>query len=180
MQIHRSAKKIDCVQNDVQSTKNTDICEDNWKKLDEGLIKIEKEWKKRMITEQYLNEFIPKSLRIIDDIDDFTVDELKCWHRLLNTEFEDDHRDLYFKNMDRFYYSEIHIIYWFWLYNDKKYILIDISFKIENDSNFDVKEYGAIFLNNDVVLINSEKSLYKTDNTSIELEKRIFSFESIR
>ena len=181
MQVYRPVKKFeDFLQAPV---KNSPISvEDNWKKLDTGLTKIENEWRKRMLIEKYLWEFTKQSCRIIDDIDDFTVEELKCWFRLLNTKFEDKYKngDLYFKNVNHFHYSEIHITYWQWTYNNEKYSLIDIYFIIGNDYNSDINEYGAVFLNNEVIFINSAKSLYITNNTSIELQKRISSFASIR
>lgn len=181
MQVYRPAKKFeDFLQTPVKNSPV--LVEDNWKKLDAGLTKIENEWRKQMIIKQYLGEFTKQSYRIIDDIDDFTVEELKCWFRLINTKFEDRYKngDLYFKHVNHFHYSEIHIIYWIWIYNNEKYSLIDIYFTIGNDYNSDIDEYGAIFLHNDVVFINSAKSLYKTNNTSVELQKRINSFASIR
>jgi hypothetical protein len=184
MQIYHRAKKFDGIQFESSSKEN--ILPDNkrelWIKLDAGLIKIENEWKKRIMTEQYLSEFTPKSFRIINDVDDFTVIELKYWYKLLNLKFEDKSKniDLYFKKISILQFSEIHIIYWFWKYNNEKLTLTDIYFKIGNNSNSDIEEYGAIFLDDDIVLINNTGSLSKTKNTSIDLEKRIFSLELIR
>lgn len=182
MQVYRPAKKFDEFFSQTHIKNSPVLVEDNWKKLDNGLKKIEDEWRSRMLTEKYSQEFKKQTSRVIDDIDGLTVEELKCWFRLLNTKFEDKYKngDLYFKNINHFHYSEIHIIYWVWTCNNEKCLLIDIYFTIGNDYNSDVEEYGAVFLYNEVVLINSAKHLYKTDNTSVELEKRINSFFSIR
>lgn len=183
MQVYRPARKFEEFIYKVPSDNKIIISpENNWKKLDDGLTKIENEWKERMMIEQYNKEFIKQSHRIIEDVDEFTVEELKCWYRLLNTKFKDKYKNggLYFKNLDSFYYSEIHITYWQWTYNDIKCILTDIYFSIENELNDNIDECGAMFLNNEVVLINSSKCLYKTDNTSIELKKRIDFLKSIR
>ena len=183
MQIYRPARKFEEAL--FQTAENNTITfsnDNNWKKLNDGLNKIEDQWKERMMIEQYSKEFLKLSSRILNDVDEFTVEELKCWYRLLNTRFEDRYKngDLYRKNISSFYYTEIHITYWQWTHNNEKHIILDIHLKIENDSSDKTNDYGAMFLYNEVVLINSAKCLYKTDNTPIELEKRIDFLKSIK
>lgn len=176
MQIYRAAKKFDGINIGNSESKNM-IIEDSdlWIKLDEGLKKIENEWRKRMSIEKYLLEFTKQNSVIVDDVDDLTVEELKCWFRLLNIKLDSRYGDLYFQTLNNILETRISIIYWIWTYNDKKHLLIDISFKIKNK-----EEYGAIFENDNVLLINSKRTLCKTDNTSIELEQRISALEAIR
>jgi hypothetical protein len=178
MQIYRDAKRFDVQYQ--ESTEIKDTKEDVWLKLDNGLKLIEEEWKKRMLTEQYLNEFVMKGVRIVNDVDDLTVEELKCWYRLLNIKLEDKCKmgDVYFKNETNHDATEIHVIHWIWTCNNEKYLLLDIYFKIK--TNIGINEYGAIFLSNEIILVNEMKILYKTDNTSDELIKRISAFESVR
>jgi len=179
MQIYRAAKRFDVQsQENIKETAKTK--EDIWIKLDTGLKLIEDEWKKRMLLEQYSNEFVMKGVRIINDVDDLTVEELKCWYKLLNIRIENKCKmgDLYFKNETTNNFTEIHVIHWIWIYNNEKYLLLDIYFKIKN--NTDTNEYGAIFLCDEIILVNEMKILYKTDNTSDELIKRISTFELVR
>jgi len=179
MQIYRAAKRFD-VQHQESMKETVDTKRDRWLKLDSGLKLIEEEWRNRMITEQYCKEFVTKNLRTMNNVDDLTVEELKCWYRLLNIKTEDKCKmgDLYFKSETINNFTEIHVIHWIWTYNNKKYLLLDIYFKIKN--NTDINEYGAIFLCDKIILVNKLKCLYKTDNTPNELINRMSAFESIR
>ena len=182
MQVYRPAKRFTESFKEVPVNKPPIIIEDSWKILDSGLTKIENEWKERMLIEQYSKECTKQNSRKIDDVDEFTVEELKCWRRLQNTKFDERYKngDLYSKNVNNFCYSDINITYWQWKYSKEEHILVDIYFNIENNFNDNIHECGAIFLHNDVILINSAKCLYKTSKTSIELEKRLEVFKSLR
>jgi hypothetical protein len=176
MRINRSTSKY--IEYIPIVERNNNATEDNWKKLDEGLTKIEAEWRKRIFLEKYSKEFIRESFRTVDDIDDLTVEELKCWYRLLNIKSGYKYSDIYFKNLNTHHFTEITIIYWIWNCDKEQYSLIDISFEVKN--NYYKEQYGAIFLYDDIVLTNITKTLCKTDNTPIELEKRILSLQEIR
>jgi len=178
MQIYRAAKRFDvqC----QESTEIKDTKEDMWLKLDGGLKLIEDEWKKRMITEQYSKEFTTKIFRMVNDVDDLTVEELKCWYRLLNIKTQDKCKigDVYFKSQTTNNFSEIYITYWDWIYNSQTYQLIDMYFKIKNST--DINEYGAVFLYDEIILINNLGKLYETKDTPINLIDRISALELIR
>jgi len=180
MQVYRRAKKFDDVIYETPSKKDIPI--NNWKILDDGLTKIENEWKNRIIIEKHVKEFIKERSRIIEEIDDFTVEELKCWFSLLRTKFNKKYEngDFYSKDIDEFYYTKINIIYWKWIHDGIEDRLLDIYFIIENEYNDKDEQHGAIFLHNEVVIINSNKSLHKTEKISIELEKRIDALKLIR
>lgn len=178
MKINKVQKKSNDIKYESYIKDNSKITEDNWKKLDEGLNQIESEWRKRMMIEKYSKEFTKQSSKKLNDIDDFTVQELSCWFRLLNIKIGDKYGDIYFKHKNNLEYCEINIIYWVWMFNNKQYLLLDISFEIKNNCN--KQQYGGIFLGDNIVLINKTKSLYSTNNTLIELEKRIPSFEELR
>lgn len=193
MQICRNVKKINSIQYEREiypshininynNYEMLRISNDLWIKLDAGLIAIENEMKRKM-REQYIDEFKPKSIRLIDDIEEFTVTELRCWKNLLNTKFEARYKNGKFydtQNLGDYYYSKINIINWLWTCDNEQYILVDISLKVKNDLDDYSDEYGAIFLYEDVVLINSAQKLYSTTNTSKQLEERIDSLMHVR
>ena len=179
MQIYRAAKRFD-VENQEDKKEKTNTKEDLWLKLDVGLKIIEDEWKKRMIMDQYSKEFTTKIFRMVNHVDDLTVEELKCWYRLLNIKLEDKCKmgDVYFKNETNHNITEIYVTYWDWLCNRQTYQLIDIYFKIKN--NTDTNEYGAVFLSDEIILINDIGLLHETDDTPLELIKRLSAFEELR
>jgi len=127
---------------------------------------------------KYLHEFELQSCKFATKMSDLTDNEVRLWKHWLNYHFRWDVTsnivDLFdYENSD-IYNDEIRIMEWQWTHNGKVDILLDIN-AWPGDN-----EGGAIFLNNEMVLINSDQAIYNTPITPQELNPRIDALAHIR
>lgn len=158
------------------------IDEKTWLELDSKLIEIENEWKKEQNKINFIWEFSPNSFRILDDIEDLTVLEHKYWKRLLASELGNNFKKgkVFTIRDDGYYYSSISMTEWIWTCKNEQYYLFDMSFEICNDKLKICEEYGGIFLDEKIVLVNSLSKLQLTKYTPDILVDRIPSLEYVR
>jgi hypothetical protein len=142
--------------------------------------KKDKEERKLNIN-KYLNEFNLLNHKTIHKMKDFKDDELFLWKIILREIYsgwdpnENIDSDLFGKDdYEDHYNEEIQITKWIWKHDNKINILIDMyGYPGDNQS-------GGIFLNNKIVLINSDQEINSNKNTPKELIERISSFTHVR
>ena len=141
----------------------------------------QKEKERNDSIDKYINEFDFLSYKYVKNMSDFKNNELKLWKVILTeiysdwAEIGDINGDLFDENKNESIYErEIQIRKWLWTHNGKSEILIDMT-AWPGDN-----EAGGIFINDKLILVNSDQELGVTKITPKEFLSRIPAFEHIR
>lgn len=141
--------------------------------LAEFQMREEEQWARKR---EFLHEFNLKSCKFATKMSDMTETEVKLWREYLARDklIHDGIVDLFDKTewWDG-YHDEIQVMYFEWTRDGKVDLLLDIC-------GWNRAEVGAIYLENEIVYINSDQDICELESTPQELKDRVDAYRHIR